>query len=180
MPSLAELDAGLDAIRRAPRDAGRLELIVRRPAPGQREVVELGQLDLHEGLVGDNWRARGNRHTPDGSADINSQLTLMSSRAIALIAVDQSRWPLAGDQLFVDLDLSKENLPAGTRLAIGSAVVEVTAPPHLGCKLFANRYGVDAVKWVNSAIGKELRLRGLNARVVTPGTVRVGDVVHKV
>ena len=179
MPSLAELDARLDLVRQSPRDAGSVELIVRRPQEHKRETLATCELSLTEGLVGDNWRARGNRHTPDGSADIEAQLTLMNARAIALLAPDKAGWALAGDQFFVDLDLSQENLPAGTRLVIGGAIVEVTAEPHLGCKLFAIRYGPDAVKWVNSPLGKQLRLRGLNAKVVQPGTVRVGDAVKK-
>lgn len=179
MPLLAELEARLDLVRQSPRDAGLVELIVRRPQEHQREVVDACQLSLAEGLVGDNWLARGNRHTSDGSADIDAQLTLMNSRAIAQLAPDKAGWAPAGDQFFVDLDLSQENLPAGTRLAIGAAIVEVTAAPHLGCKQFAIRYGPDAVKWVNSPVGKQLRLRGLNAKVVQPGAVRVGDVVKR-
>ena len=179
MPSLAELDAALDAVRQSPRDHGRLELIVRRPAEHQRELLAEGELSLVDGLVGDNWLKRGSRHTPDGAADIDAQLTLMNSRAIALLAPERAGWAPAGDQLFVDLDLSQENLAPSARLAIGDVVVEVSAAPHTGCKLFAQRYGVDAVKWVNSAVGKQLRLRGLNAKVVRPGVVRVGDVVRK-
>ena len=179
MPSLAELEARLDQVRQSPRDAGSVELIVRRPQEHEREVIEVGELTLQDGLVGDNWRTRGNRHTRDGSADIDAQLTLMNSRAIAQLAPDKAGWAPAGDQFFVDLDLSQENLPAGTRLAIGGAIVEVTAEPHLGCKLFAIRYGPDAVKWVNSPVGKQLRLRGLNAKVVQPGAVRVGDAIQK-
>jgi len=179
MPSLAELDARLDLVRQSPHDQGPVELIVRRPQERERETLTACELSLTEGLVGDNWRARGNGHTPDGSADIDAQLTLMNARAIALLAADKAGWAKAGDQFFVDLDLSQENLPAGTQLAIGQAIIEVTADPHWGCKLFAIRYGPDAVKWVNSPVGKQLRLRGLNAKVVQPGTVRVGDAVQK-
>lgn len=179
MPSLGELDAALDAVRQSPRNHGMLELIVRRPAEHQRELLAEGQLSLVDGLVGDNWRERGSRHTPDGAADPDAQLTLMNSRAIALLAPDRAGWAPAGDQLFVDLDLSQENLPSGARLAIGDAVIEVSAAPHTGCKLFAQRYGADAVKWVNSPVGKQLRLRGLNAKVVRPGLIHVGDVVSK-
>jgi hypothetical protein len=174
-----ELEAGLDEIRRAPKEEGRLEMIVRRPKTEQREVLDEGQLDPDEGLVGDNWKARGSGQTADGSAHPEMQLNIMNARAAALVAQDKSRWPLAGDQLFVDLDLSEENVPPGTRLAIGSAILEVTPVPHNGCKKFVARFGLDAMKFVNSPVGKELHLRGINAKVVQPGTIRVGDTVKK-
>ena len=173
----SELEAGLDLIRRAPRDEGVLELIVRRPETGVREVLAHGELDLAAGLVGDNWSTRGSSRTADGRAHPDMQLNVMSSRAIALVAVEKERWPLAGDQLFVDLDLSEANVPAGTRLAMGSAVIEVTREPHTGCAKFVSRFGVEAMKFVNSPIGRALNLRGVNARVVTPGTIRAGDPV---
>lgn len=175
-----ELEAGLDAIRQAPADQGVLRLIVRRPAVGAREVLAEGQLDRTEGLIGDNWRARGSSSTADGSANPDAQINIMNARAIALISPDEARWPLAGDQLFVDLDLSNENLPPGTQLAIGEAVVEVTPLPHTGCKQFVARFGLDAMKFVNSAVGKELHLRGVCARVVQSGTIRIGDLARKV
>jgi hypothetical protein len=177
--TMGELEAGLAEVRRAPADGGTVRLIVRRPKPGEREVVERAQLDTRLGLVGDDWLARGCRLTADGAAHPEMQLTIMNARAIALLAVDEERWPLAGDQLYVDMDLSVANLPPLTRLVVGSAVVEVTAEPHTGCKQFAARYGTDAVKFVNSPEGKGLRLRGLNAKVVQSGTVRVGDIVRK-
>lgn len=173
----SELEAGLDLIRRAPRDEGVLELIVRRPETGVREVLAHGELDLAAGLVGDNWSTRGSSRTADGRAHPDMQLNVMSSRAIALVALEKERWPLAGDQLFVDLDLSEANVPAGTRLAMGSAVIEVTREPHTGCAKFVSRFGVEAMKFVNSPIGRALNLRGVNARVVTPGTIRAGDPV---
>ena len=174
-----ELEAGLDAIRQSPEDAGTIELIVRRPEEGAREVLTEGRLDLAEGLVGDSWRSLGSSLTPDGSAHPDTQLTLMNARTIALLAQDRGRWPLAGDQLYVDLDLSGENLPPGTRLALGSAVITVTAQPHTGCQLFRERFGTDALRFVNSPVGRQLNLRGINAKVVQPGVVRVGDVVKK-
>ena len=174
----AELEAGLDEVRSAPRRTGRLELIVRRPEPEQREALAQAELDLAEGLVGDCWRDRGSSSTADGSANPDAQLTLMNARATALIAGERERWPLAGDQLYVDLDMSAEHLPAGSRLRIGAAVVEVTALPHTGCGKFVRRFGVAAMKFVNSPVGRELNLRGINARVVAPGTIRVGDEVR--
>ena len=177
--STEELEQGLDPIRQAPRDEGTLEMIVRRPQVGEREQLEVGQLDLHEGLVGDNWGMRGSKRTPDGSAHPEMQLNIMSARAIALVAGSKERWQLAGDQLYIDLDLSVENLPPGTHLAIGSAVVEVTTVPHAGCIKFRDRFGLDALAFVNSPVGKQLRLRGLNARVVQAGAIRAGDRVRK-
>lgn len=164
-----ELEEGLDEILKSPQNAGRLELIVRRPVKGQREVVEEGRLTLEDGLEGDCWK----HHTPHPDMQIN----IMNSRAIALIACEKDRWALAGDQLYVDMDLSGSNLPAGTRLEIGSALVEITPEPHTGCVKFASRFGVDAVKFVNSVRGRQLNLRGVNARVVKPGIIRTGDTV---
>ena len=175
-PTLEQMEAGLTEIRQSPTDAGAVRLIVRRPEANAREVLEEGRLDIVEGLVGDTWsRSRGR-----GAPNPEMQINIMNARAIALIAQTPDRWPLAGDQLFVDLDLSADNLPPGTRLALGSAVVEITAPPHTGCGKFASRFGVDAVKFVNSAVGKRLRLRGVNAKVVQAGRIRAGDLVQKI
>jgi hypothetical protein len=174
------IEAGLEAIRSSPRDRGTLKLIVRRPEVNAREVLASGELDLHEGLVGDTWKARSSRRTADGSPHPDMQLNVMNARTIALLAGDESRWPLAGDQLFVDLDLSGANLPAGTQLALGSAVIEVTAQPHTGCDKFVERFGLAAMKFVNSPLGRALNMRGINAKVVRPGTIAVGDIVHKI
>jgi hypothetical protein len=174
----AELMAGLDEIRRSPKDEGILALIVRRPAIEAREVLEHGELDLHLGLVGDTWSRRGSTRSADGGPHPLMQLNVMNARAVALVAQSPLRWPLAGDQLFVDLDLSGANLPPGTRLSIGSAIIEVTPEPHTGCAKFVSRFGVDAMKFVNSAVGRELNLRGINARVLQPGTIHVGDLVR--
>jgi hypothetical protein len=175
-----ELEAGLDEIRKSPKDGGVLELIVRRPSIDERDVLEGGELNLADGLVGDSWRTRGSSRTPDGSSHPDMQLNIMNARAIALVAQRKDRWPLAGDQLFIDMDLSVENLPAGTRLEIGSAIIEVTAQPHTGCKKFVARFGLDAMKFVNSGVGKNLRLRGINARVVQAGVIRIGNTVKKI
>ncbi len=155
-------------------------MVVRRPAVDEREVLAEGRLTTEDGLVGDHWRARGSRSTPDGSADPDRQLTVMSSRYVDLLrGGDRSAWPLAGDQLYVDLDLSVANLPPGTRLAVGEALVEVTEPPHTGCAKFSARFGSEALRLANSPEGRELRLRGLHVRVVEPGVVRPGDAVRK-
>jgi len=176
---MAELEAGLDEIRNSPKDEGVLQLIVRRPRIEEREVLEEGELDMVQGLVGDCWITRGSSSTVDGSANLDMQLNIMNARAAALVAQDKDRWQLAGDQLYIDMDLSAANLPPGTQLAIGSAVIEVTSPPHTGCRKFVSRFGLDAMKFVNSAVGRELHLRGINAKVVQPGVIRVGLVVKK-
>ena len=176
---LVELEAGLAEIRRSPADAGTVRLIVRRPGPGVRELVESAELHAKLGLVGDSWQARGSRATPDGSADPEAQVTLMNARVAALLAGAPDAWAAAGDQLYVDLDLAESNLPAGTRLAVGEAVIEVSATPHTGCAKFSSRFGVDALRFVSTSEGRELRLRGLNARILTGGTVRLGDRVAR-
>ena len=176
---MIELEAGLDEILRSPPDEGMLKLIVRRPKIGAREVLEEAQLDLEVGLVGDNWRMRGASNTSDGSAHPEMQLNVMNARVISLVAGAKERWQMAGDQLFIDIDLSADNLPPLTRLALGSAIIEVTAMPHTGCRKFKARYGSDAMKFVNSAVGKELHLRGINAKVVQGGVIRVGDRAKK-
>lgn len=177
--SSEELEQGLDYILASPQDNGVLELIVRRPEVDARENLAEGRLDADEGLVGDNWRARGSSHTPDGAADPEMQLNIMNARVVALVADDPERRELAGDQLYLDMDLSDENLPAGTQLEIGGAIVEVTEPPHTGCRKFAERFGKDAVVFVNSGRGKQLNFRGINAKVIQSGDIRVGDVAKK-
>ena len=173
------LEAGLEKIQGSPKDLGRIEMIVRRPKTDQRETLQRAELDVSEGLIGDNWRHRGSSRTTDGSAHPEMQLNIMNARVIELVAGNKDRWPLAGDQIYVDLDLSKENLPAGTRLKLGEAMIEVSAIPHTGCKKFVERFGLEAMKFVNSGIGKTLCLRGINAKVVQSGTFEVGDVVRK-
>ena len=177
--SMEELEAGLDHIRESPRDQGILKMIVRRPRVDERDVLEAGELDPEQGLVGDTWNVRVNKHATDGLANVNKQITIMNARSIALLAQSEERWPLAGDQLYVDLDLSDDNLPPGTQLAIGSAIVQVSPDPHTGCNKFSSRFGLEALKFVNSAEGKQLHLRGINTRVIQAGTVKVGDVVRK-
>lgn len=176
MRPLAELQTHLEAILAAPDDEGRLELIVRRPAVDERELLDEAHLDVERGLVGDRWAGRDPDTTP---VFLDAQLTVMNTHVLAAIEPDRSRWPLAGDQLYTDLDLSLENLPTGSRLAIGSAIVEISQEPHTGCAKFSARFGGDAQRWVNSPVGRAQRMRGLNARIVQSGTVRVGDPIRK-
>ena len=176
--SRAELEAGLDIIRHSPKDAGELSLIVRRPAVNRRETMDEADLDPACGLVGDTWRPRSSARTAGGTADPDTQLTIMNTRTIALIAPDVARWPLAGDQLFIEIDVSAGNLPPGSRIAVGGAVVEVTRQAHTGCRKFVQRFGLEAMKFVNSPIGRELNLRGIYARVIEPGRIRRGDVAR--
>lgn len=175
-----QLESELDEIRKSPSDEGTVELIVRRPAVDEREVLDEGELDPDVGLVGDTWNVRGSRRTENGESHPDMQLNIINARLSALVAQDPDRRALAGDQLHVDLDLSDANLPPGTRLALGSAVIEVTDQPHTGCAKFSARFGADALRFVNSEVGRELHLRGINARVVTGGTVRRGDTIRKV
>jgi hypothetical protein len=175
----AQLEAGLDLIRQSPKARGTLEMIVRRPRVDAREVLTEGELDLEMGLLGDTWLERGSSRTADGAAHPDMQLNVINARLLDLVAGDKSRWPLAGDQLVVDFDLSEENIPPGTQLAIGEAVIEVTAQPHTGCQKFVARFGREAMLFVNSPVGKQLHLRGINARVVAPGIIRQGDTVEK-
>jgi hypothetical protein len=174
-----ELEAHVDHLRAAPTDFGTLELLVRRPAEDEREVLAEGVLHPDHGLVGDTWSLRGSSRTADGSADPDMQLNVMSHRMVEFLAINPARRALAGDQLYLDLDLSEANLPPGTQLSIGDAVIEVTHQPHRGCAKFMARFGEPALRFVNSRVGRELRLRGLNARVVTSGVVRPGDKVAK-
>jgi MOSC domain-containing protein YiiM len=174
--SMDALSAGLDHIAASPKDAGPLKLIVRRPQREAREVLTEGILSLADGLVGDGWRAR----MDPGEQPPDTQITIMNARLAALIAQDDARWPLAGDQLYVDLDLSQQNLPPGTRLSVGSAILEVVAEPHTGCRKFVSRFGLEAMKFVNSPIGRQMSLRGVYAKVVQAGTIRQGDMVAKI
>ncbi|MCB0998247.1 MAG: SAM-dependent methyltransferase [Acidimicrobiales bacterium] len=173
-------DAWLAEVLASPADHGRVELVVCRPDVGERRVLDEGELEVEVGLVGDNWLARGSRNAADGRAEIDAQLNLMNWRCARLVAGSDDRVPLAGDQLFVDLDLSPDNLPPGTRLQVGTAVIEVTAKPHTGCAKFTRRFGLDAHRWINGIAGKAHRLRGICAKVVVAGVVRPGDTIVKV
>jgi len=177
--TLEELEAALDHLRGAPKDEGVVKLIVRRPQVDEREVIDEAELDPIGGLIGDSWIRRGSRRTLDGSPHPDMQINIMNARVTALVAQELERWPLAGDQLYIDMDLSKENLPAGSRIAIGSAVLEVSPLPHTGCHKFVARFGLEAMQFVNSTVGKELCLRGINAKVVQGGVVKLGNKAKK-
>lgn len=170
----------MDHLREAPNDNGVVELIVRRPRVDHREVIEEAELDPIKGLIGDSWCFRPSSKTPDRSPHPEMQINIMNSRVTALVAQEKDRWPLAGDQLYIDMDLSKENLPGGTQLAIGTAVLEVSPLPHTGCQKFVARFGLDAMKFVNSQVGKQLCLRGINARIIKGGVIRVSDTARKI
>ena len=178
--TMEELEAALDHLRQAPKDDGVVQLIVRRPQVDEREVMEQAELDPIGGLIGDSWSLRGSSRTRDGSPHPEMQINIMNARVTALVAQEKERWPLAGDQLYIDMDLSKENLPAGSRIAVGSAVLEVSPLPHTGCHKFVSRFGLDAMKFVNSPVGKQLCLRGINAKVIQGGVIKVGQTAKKV
>ena len=177
--TMEELEAALDHLRQSPKDAGVVELIVRRPKVDEREVIDEAELDPAGGLIGDNWIVRGSSRTTDGGPHPEMQINIMNARVTALVAQDKDRWPLAGDQLYIDMDLSKENLPAGSRIEVGSAVLEVSPLPHTGCHKFVARFGLDAMKFVNSEVGKSMCLRGINAKVIQGGVVKVGQAARK-
>ena len=168
-----ELAAGLDLVRQAPSDMGSLEMIVCRPAVDERVELDTAELDVDQGVVSDSWSTRK-------SPNPKAQVTVMNARAAQLVSGDRSRWALAGDQLYVDFDLSPANLPPGSLLAVGSAVLEVSDQPHLGCLKFTARFGAAARELANSPEGTALSFRGINTRVVRGGVVRRGDTVRKV
>ncbi|MDZ7676896.1 MAG: hypothetical protein U5K30_17750 [Acidimicrobiales bacterium] len=174
-----ELEAAVDGFRSAPADEGTLELVLRRPAVEEREVLDEARLTFADGVEGDTWKVRGSTRTEDGSSHPDMQLNVMNARLARFIAVDPERMALAGDQLYLDFDLSAANVPPDTRLAIGGAVIEITDQPHTGCAKFRERFGADALRFVNSPLGRDLHLRGVNAKVVVEGTVRPGDTVTK-
>src|ERR1051326_7294925 len=176
----AELEAALDHLRQTPKDDGVLHLIVARPDVDEREVLDEAELHVTDGLIGDNWKVRGSRKTPDGSAHPEMQINIMNSRVTQLVAKEKDRWPLAGDQLYIEMDLSRENLPAGSRIAVGSAVLEVSPLPHTGCHKFVARFGAEAMQFVNSDLGRQMCLRGINAKVVQGGIVKVGQTAKKI
>jgi len=178
--TMQELEAALDHLREAPKDEGVVHLIVCRPDVDQREVMQEAEFDPVKGMIGDNWLVRGSKKTVDGSAHPEMQINIMNSRVTALVAQEIERWPLAGDQLYIDMDLGHENLPPGSRLAVGTAVLEVSALPHTGCVKFVSRFGVEAMQFVNSPTGKQLCLRGINAKVIQGGVVKVGERARKI
>lgn len=177
--SAEELGDGLAHVLASPTVTGPVELVVRRPVEGEREVIAAARLDRSVGLEGDDWLARWNRRNPGADPNPEAQLTIMNARVADLVAGDRERWPLAGDQLYVDLDLSEDNLPPGTRLRVGEAVVEVSVTPHTGCQKFTQRFGLAALRWTKTDEGRRLRLRGLNAQVIEGGAVRPGDTITK-
>lgn len=176
----ADLEAGVDGIRQSPADHGRVAAVVVRPSVNERLDLDECELSPERGVHGDQWANDCWLKLPDGTPHPDVQVAIMNARCIALLAVTRERWSLAGDNLFVDLDLSADNLPAGQRLAIGGTILEITSQAHNGCRKFLERYGQDAVSFVNSAVGRQLHLRGVYARVMQGGSVRVGNMITKV
>lgn len=174
MRTLAELESGWQALPPPPRSAGTVRLLCVRKGDGLHETPDAVEITSSHGMLGDRWAEREPGTDPDG----NSAITLMSASAIGLLAADRLPLHAAGDNLVVDLDLSVEALPAGTRLAVGDAVLRVSEEPHTGCSTFRDRFGLDALKWVSTPSGRALRLRGMNCGVVRAGTVRVGDEIR--
>lgn len=174
-----QLEAGLDSILQSPDDHGRLEMIVIRPREDERIELDECELSAEGGVRGDRWITSSPLQLDDGRSHPDVQIAVINSRLIDLVAGERSRWSLAGDNLYIDLNLASENLPVGQQLAIGDVVLQVTNQPHNGCHKFTERYGRDAVKFVNSDEGKRLHLRGVYVRVLKPGQVHVGDAIRK-
>jgi hypothetical protein len=173
-----ELETGMASVMDAPANEGQVRLVVRRPGKGEREILSEGEFDLERGLVGDDWINR-----PGLKSDVPSpfaQVTVMNARYAELIAGDSpGQWALAGDQLYVDFDISKTNLPPGAQLRVGEIVLEIQPEPHTGCVQFSGRFGSDALRATNDERGRQLRLRGVNATIIEPGLVRPGDIVAR-
>lgn len=174
-----EIEQRYTQLEPSPKEQGTVEMIVRRPDTLQREVVEQAEINTEKGMIGDNWYTRGSRHTDDGSAHPDMQMAIMNSRIIDVIAQERDNWAPAGDQLFVDFDLSEANLPIGQRFAIGDVVLEVSPFPHKGCKKFKERYGLGASRFINDLAYEHLRLRGINVRVIQGGVIKTGDTIRK-
>ena len=173
----AQIEEGLPQVLDSPRGEGKLEAIFARPAVDERRSLEEASLSPESGLEGDRWISSGG----DSGPDPRGQLSLMNARFLDLVAGgDKERWELAGDNLIVDLDLSEEEMPAGQRLAVGEALLEVSDLPHTGCAKFVERYGKDAAVFVNATEHKDSHLRGILVRVIEGGQIRVGDSIRRV
>jgi hypothetical protein len=177
--SLEELQSHLDSIKQSPQDDGILKAIVIRPVSNERVGMESSVVTPDGGVHGDRWAKQAWLNLPEEELEPKAQITVMNSRAAEVIARNRARWPLAGDNLYVDLDLSEDNLQAGQQLSIGSAVFEITPQPHNGCGKFEQRFGAEALKWVNSEEGKHHHLRGIYIKVVKAGVINVDDTITK-
>ena len=186
--NMEELEAGIKFILESPKDNGKLELIVIRPDVEQRKILSTGELSTVEGLVGDSWIKRPDSKTPDKKPRLGTQITIMNSRVTSLITKKLyksekekfEKWSLAGDQFFVDMDLSYDNLPPGTKLSLGNAEIEISSDPHNGCEKFKNWYGKDARDFVNSEMGKKHNFRGIQGKVIKNGSVGINEIFKKI
>ncbi|MEM7334639.1 MAG: MOSC domain-containing protein [Chloroflexota bacterium] len=177
---MTQLNEGIPVILESPKNNGRIDLITIRPATNERVLKDEVEISIENGVEGDNWKTRGSNSMPDKSSNPEAKITIMNSRVIKHITQSDSGWEWAGDQFFVEMDLSEENLPAGQQLQLGTAVLEVSAVPHTGCAKFVARFGKDAHKFVNNQYGRSQRFRGVNLKVIKGGTVKVGDTAQKI
>ncbi len=176
----SDIDRRMDWVLNAPRDKGRVKLIVVRPQTNQRTMLEQVLFSREAGVTGDNWQQHCWKKCDDGKADPSVQVAIMNARMIEVLAGHKNNWPLAGDQLFVDFDLGINNLSPGDQLQVGGAVLEITAEPHRGCGKFKKRFGETALQYVNSAQGDAHRLRGIYATIISNGDVSIGDTICKI
>lgn len=174
---LVDLETILEDVRNSPTEVGKILLIAVRPANGERLVVDQARMSTETGLEGDNWL---DRSADKDNVSRHNQLTLMNSRFADAITPDGKGWELAGDQLYVDFDISLENAPAGTLLQVGGATIRISEEPHTGCAKFVRRFGREMLKMTQTDVGKDLRLRGVNASVIESGTVCTGDSIRRV
>jgi hypothetical protein len=175
----AEIEAGIGPVLQSPAEGAAVEALFSRPAPGKRLDLPALEVSVSGGIAGDHWSLGCWKTLPDGSPDPDVQVSLMNRRMLHLIAGARDNWARAGNNIIVDMDLSIDNLPIGQRLRVGTAELEIGPVANTGCDFFIERYGRDACVFVNTGIAKQKRLRGVYARVVKDGQIRIGDIIRK-